>query len=296
MAQQFEKFASMAVKAGGAGLAFAAIPGSAYVFWNACCFNVDAGHKAVVFNRFTGLKDKLYSEGTNIHMPWLEWPYIFNVRARPFTMPSLTGSKDLQMVNVTIRVLYRPQEQQLRTIYSTLGMNYDEKVMPSICNEILKSVIAQFNAGELLAQREAVSREVWMNLTRRAKDFNIEVDDVSITHLTFSSEYTAAVERKQVAQQQAKKAEYEVMRAKEEKKGTIIRAQAEAKATEMIGKAMHQDPAWLEMRRIEAAKKVAETLSKSTNRIVLSADSLLLNLYGDASDQSSKNMLKMVGK
>lgn len=35
-------------------------------------------------------------------------------------------------------------------------------------------------------------------LFERAKDFNIILDDVAITELSFSSQYTAAVEAKQV--------------------------------------------------------------------------------------------------
>jgi prohibitin 2 len=54
-------------------------------------------------------------------------------------------------------------------------------------------------------------------LLMRAKDFAIELDDVAITHLSFSREYTAAVEAKQVAQQDSERAKYVVMKAVQEK-------------------------------------------------------------------------------
>jgi len=258
----------------------AALGAVSYLGYNSI-FTVRGGHRGVVFNRIQGVKDTVYNEGTHIVVPWFEWPIIFDIRTRPKELPSLTGTRDLQYVNISLRVLYKPDEHHLPAILSNFGTDYDRRILPSIMNETLKAVVAQYNAEQLTTQREEVSRLVRRNLTERAADFHIRIEDCSITHLSFGPEYTRAVESKQVAQQDAERAKYLVEMADQEKKSKIIHAQGEAQSAVLIGKAMQKNPAFAEIRRIEAAREIAHVVANSPNRVFLNSDQLLMNLTSD---------------
>lgn len=116
------------------------------------CETVQGGERAVMFNRIVGVKQFVYEEGTHFKLPWFDIPTIFDIRTRPTTIKSLTGSKgthiptlppptslvhpnpphtnnpalllvptDLQMVELTIRVLTRPDKDSLPWIFQNIG-------------------------------------------------------------------------------------------------------------------------------------------------------------------------------
>ncbi|XP_056688021.1 prohibitin-2, mitochondrial-like [Spinacia oleracea] len=261
----------LAIKAGTAGVL------GAYAVYSSF-YSVAPGCRAIVFSRLDGIKEKVYPEGTHMVIPWLERPIIYDIRSRPQLVESTSGSHDLQMINIGLRVLFRPKVEELPRIYRHLGTDYDEKVLPSIIHETLKAVISQYNASQLLTQRENVSREIRKILTERASNLFMEVDDVSITSLNFGKEFTDSIEAKQIAQQDAERSKFVVEKAEQEKQAAIIRAQGEAKSARLIGQSVSDNQAFIALRHIEASKETAETLATTKNKVYISTDNLLIDL------------------
>ncbi|EEC45057.1 predicted protein [Phaeodactylum tricornutum CCAP 1055/1] len=236
-----------------------------------CLYTVDGGERAVMFDTLRGgILPDVRKEGTHFIVPIIQRPVIMDIRTKPREVPSVTGTKDLQMVNIKLRVLWRPIEEELPTLYRELGTDFDERVLPSIGNEVLKSVVAQYNAEELLSKRAEVSERIKNEMMKRAKHFHLTLDDVSITHLTFGREFMKAIEAKQVASQEAERQQWVVKKAEQERQAMVTRAEGEAESARIITKAMEKTGnAIIEVRRIDAAKEIAGKLANSRNIVYL---------------------------
>ena len=124
-------------------------------------YNVDGGHSAVIWHRFAGgVQAYTVGEGTHFRIPLVTYPTVFDVRLRPRVVASRTGTKDLQQVQISLRILSRPRVEALPEILINLGEDWDERVLPSIVNEVLKATVAQYDAEQLLTERAAVSVKI----------------------------------------------------------------------------------------------------------------------------------------
>jgi len=253
----------------------------------ASIYDVDVGHRVVMYNRFAtpAIETEVRPEGTHFLIPWVQTPHHYDVRIQARQYETQTGTKDLQNVKITLRVLVKPLIEQLPQIHRELGQKYHDQVLPSICNEVLKGVVADYNAEQLLIQRDQVAANITTNLARRAAEFNLILDDVAITHLTYGTEFAKAIEAKQVASQEAERAKFIVEKTEYEKQATVIKADGEAQSAIILSKSFSESGKGLiEMRRIEAAKEIAETLARARNVTYLpSGQGVLMNLGARAS-------------
>ncbi|NWT29982.1 PHB protein, partial [Cardinalis cardinalis] len=184
---------------------------------------------------------------------------------------------DLQNVNITLRILFRPVTAQLPRIFTSIGEDYDERVLPSITTEILKSVVVS-------APRALLAGRIRVSVPARGRCGTVPA--VSCfglcpqTHLTFGKEFTEAVEMKQVAQQEAERARFIVEKAEQQKKAAVISAEGDSKAAELIANSLATaGDGLIELRKLEAAEDIAYQLSRSRNITYLpSGQSVLLQL------------------
>jgi len=111
------KVLTMAERALSSLYKFAAVAGAGAFVAQQAMYDVKGGTRAVIFDRLSGVKEDIINEGTHFLIPILQRPIIFDVRTKPRNISTTTGSKDLQMVSLTLRVLHRPEVRMLPKIY-----------------------------------------------------------------------------------------------------------------------------------------------------------------------------------
>lgn len=255
-----------------------------------CFYSVSPGEAAIKFNYLTGLRKEYYTEGFHFKIPFIEHPIKFNVRTSNMAMSVACQNRDLQECFINAEIFFKPDIDKLDIIYRTLGMDYARVVMTNILKDVLKGVVAQYNAQQLISQRDQVSNQVCKAIEMRARQYNVLIEGLTISSVTFTQNYQNAVDQKQSAQQEAERAKFIVEQSQYQKKSIIQRAQTEAEGFKLIGSQVKEDPAFLELQKINFATELSEIFAKSRNRILLNTDMLMVDIFSDvvSSDTGKK--------
>lgn len=208
---------------------------------------VPTGHVGVITN-FGKVSGEVLGEGFHFVGP-TDSVNDFSVMTISWTYKTDCFSKDLQLVNMEVTVQGRVLKENAAKIFQTYGEDYMQQAFPKI-SEVLKSETAKFEASELVAKREPIRAQVIQDAQARLAGF-IELVDFSIVNISFSEEYEKAIEAKQVAQQLAQQAVYELQRAKVEADKKIAQAEGEAKAIQIRGEALAKNPGVVSLELIQ---------------------------------------------
>ena len=209
---------------------------------------VGAGEQGVVL-RFGAVQERVLDEGMYFIIPFVEDVILMDVRIQKFETRAAASSKDLQMVSSGIALNYHVDPTAVNQVYGTFRLAYRQTIIDPAVQESVKAATAQFTAEELITRRPEVSAQIREILTDRLREYNMIVDQFSITELNFSDLFIQSIEAKQVAEQSAQKAENDLTRIKVEAEQTIAAAKAEAESQRL--QSLTITPNILQLRAIE---------------------------------------------
>ena len=134
---------------------------------------------------------------------------MMNNKIQKTEVASNSVSKDLQTISSSVAINFHITKDASATIYQTIGEQYSDTVLQPAIQEAVKAVTAQYTAEELITKRSAVGDEIGQTLSEKVSDYGILIDKFNIVDFDFSEEFNAAIEQKQVAEQNKLRAETE---------------------------------------------------------------------------------------
>lgn len=199
-------------------------------------FTVQEGHRGIVLHN--GKYSSLAEPGLNFKVPMLQSVVKVDVRTQNTGAKVSTGTNDLQTVSTTVGVNYHIDPLAVDKIYSNVGLPNIAKIISKRIDESVTAVVAKYSAEKLLTERESVKDAIVALLSKKLAPYHIVVEDVQITQFKFSEAYSKAIERKQIAEQEALTAVHKTAKVREEATQAIEKAKGEAEAIRIQSEAI----------------------------------------------------------
>ena len=229
---------------------------------------VGAGQRAVLFSLRGGTLKRQLGEGTHLIVPVVQRPIFYDVRTQTYTMSavhwegelkgddSLTAlTSDGQVVTIDISVRFHPDDKNIYRLHQRIGPDYINKIIRPEVRSQTRVVIAEFPVNDVYAvKRELIEARISDRLKKSLSANDIVLDEVLLRNVQFSPAYAAAIEQKQIAQQNAQRMQYVLQKAEKEKQQKILEAQGEARSIQLRGRAIAQNARVVQY---EYARKIA---------------------------------------
>lgn len=196
---------------------------------------VEAGERGILM-RFGEVQNQVLAEGLHPILPIVHTVKKLSVRVQNQEISAEASSRDLQDVYTDVALNWHIIPNEAALIFQQIGDEVaviDRIINPAV-EEVLKAVMAQYTAEEIITRRGEVKAGVDQTLVTRLQPYHIAVDDISLVHVHFTKRFSDAVEAKQVAEQEAKRAEFIALKAAKEAEARINLARGEAEADRLL--------------------------------------------------------------
>ena len=194
-------------------------------------------------------KIQKYSEsGMHIKSP-LARVEIFDAKTKREDYKSESMSRDMQLVVVESVINYRIDFTRIADLYTKVGRDYEQKVVVPAVQQTIKEVCSQYKVEDITVNREKMKTQAEVILVGKLSNYFIILQDINLVDIDFSPEYNKVIEEKQMAEVGINTARNLRLQAEEQKKMTILQAQAESEKQRLLRDTTSKDV--IELKRIE---------------------------------------------
>jgi prohibitin 2 len=159
-------------------------------------------------------------------------------------------SADLQQIKMGLAVLYRIPEKSVVNLYRKYAGNVFDALIDPRVQEAVKEAVALESAESIVKKREEIKTKS-LALARKKIGEILVLEDLVIKDISLSDELEKAIEQKMVQEQEAAKANFIQQKTQIEARTAIIRAEGEAQAIRVRGRAIRENPAVIDLQLIE---------------------------------------------
>lgn len=213
-----------------------------------------AGHVGVVFNIFGGVEKRIMNEGVNFLIPFVESVTIYDARKISYNFSdnyenSVVGpsikcqTNDGQNVSIDVTVIAHLNKEKTWNLHQSIGRDYAERLIVPQTRSIFRNTVAKYPIDTVYTTgRTGLTRDAEDALRRSFLKSGFYLDELLIRAIGFSPTFAEAVERKQIALQEAQRQNWIKKTAEREKERKIIEGEGDAISVSVKGMALQFDP------------------------------------------------------
>ncbi len=260
-----------------------------FIFSGSMVKIVPVGYAGVVFNLFGGVEKRVLSEGFNFIIPFTESVTLYDARKISYSFtdsyePGQVGqsikcqTNDGQQIGIDVTVIAHLNKNKIWQLHQELGRDYAQKLIVPQARSIFRNVVARYPIDSVYsAHRNELNLDAQKELKKSFLKSGVILDEILIRGIYFSDTFAEAVEKKQIALQEAQRQNWMKKTAEKEKERRIIEGEGDAKALSVKGQALQLDPRIAELEfleQLEQSERDIPVISGAKNAILSIGDIL----------------------
>lgn len=245
---------------------------------------VEAGERAVIFDKVNGVLEETRGEGVTFIVPFLQTAIPYNVKTQTINMignkdggaglaapsQSIAGlTKDGQTVALDLSVRFHPDPVKVWKLHQEVGPGYASVIIVPEIRSVVRTVVSEFNVLDVYSEKRREMQEIIQaELQKTYVKYDIILKELLIRNVVFSEEFQKAIEAKQVALQDAQRMQYVLDKERQEKERRVIEAQGRAEAISLVGKALASNPRLIQYEYVQKLSPGVKAVITDQNTIM----------------------------